>query len=171
MSIVVATLLLSSPPSPELRVEIVSRHGAFVIEREDYQARMPIIHMPNEWKKARMIWSSHDGSVRAVYEDDGGFLSFGYEIRREIGGEITCYVGGSYAAFGTSPPRPEAWRSGVKGLRKALADRGGIGAERENLLTNVSLILPQMIMSQRAPPSAHSHGRYSTVWYVASLSG
>lgn len=130
MSIVVATLLLSSPSSPELKVEIVSQHGAFVIEREDYHARMPIMHMPNDWKKARMIWSSHDGAVRAVYEDDGGFLNFGYEIRREIGGEIACYVGGSYAAYSASSPRPEAWRGGVKGLRKALADCGGINVER-----------------------------------------
>ena len=60
--------------------------GAFTVEREHYlNDGTPILHAANEWKKDRLVWTSSDGLMRFIFEDDGRTLNAGVHFAEPTG--------------------------------------------------------------------------------------
>ncbi len=99
------------------QTSVAATYGAFRLEREDcveQQPRVAVLHYASCVAKVGLIWSSADGKVSILYEDNGNLLtrSYRYPIRANL--PETCELGGSYTAL------PSA-----AGQRRGLAKSGG----------------------------------------------
>ncbi|MBV9929395.1 MAG: hypothetical protein JO013_00405 [Alphaproteobacteria bacterium] len=130
---ILAALLLQSYVHRVPQVTPVARFGAIAVEREDPVATgQAVLHEMPLLPKARLVWSSADGLVRALYEDDGLWLNHGVMIRRKPGAgpDVDCSMWDGSTLYGARAGGAEAWREGIVALRRQLAQCGGIDAER-----------------------------------------
>ncbi|MGH6614028.1 hypothetical protein [Sphingomonas sp.] len=111
----------------------VAAYGAFRLEREDCVESNPpvaVLHYAACVAKLRLTWSSADGKISALYEDDGETLtrSYRYPIRANL--PDTCVLGGYYTAYRARPGSARDWRSGTKAFGLTLARCSAIEPEQ-----------------------------------------
>ena len=105
-----ASLILAAPVAAEIRLT-EERVGPFTIVREDYRnTGTPIMHVPNEWTKVRLLWTSTDGLAELQLEDDG-FTLKGMFSARAPGAQGGCSRIGALHAYGAGAPTGVFWRA------------------------------------------------------------
>lgn len=127
MLLALLALVQIAAAQPDTGAVTVGRYGPFVVEREAFEATgTPVMHVPSSWKKTRLIWTSADGLVQAVYEDSGETLQFEVRTRRQAGQPVSCWTGRRLTAYQGRAANARAWIRGSRGLATALKQCGGI---------------------------------------------
>lgn len=106
------------------------RAGRFTIEREHYiNDGPPIMHVADEDKRNRLIWTSLDGRVRFSLEDDGSELSSRANI--QTGEKEACLSFGPPFAYPVADEPESGWKARFRNqLNDFLAGCPGINREQ-----------------------------------------
>ena len=95
----------------------VATYGAFRVEREDCVPRDPpvaVLHYAHCFSKARLIWSSTDGKIKAVYEDNGGLLTRRWSFTYRQSTVDNCAGTNGLTAYRATPASAADWQQGTR---------------------------------------------------------
>ncbi|MGY4395330.1 hypothetical protein ACVWZA_000491 [Sphingomonas sp. UYAg733] len=137
--LVLLTLVAQDYILRDQQTSAVAAYGPYELEREDCVERSPpvaVLHYAHCVSKVRLRWSSEDGRVFILYEDNGALLfrTFSYPTRPKMPG--SCRLGGIYAAYQARSATNADWQKNGKAF----------GAT----LTRCSSLTPSQIASYQA---------------------
>jgi hypothetical protein len=109
----------------DAQTSAVAAYGAFQLEREDCVVSDPpiaVLHYTSCMARVRLTWSSADGEISVLYEDNGNLLtrSYRYPVHEEMLDK--CRLGGYYMAYSAQSGRAADWQAGTKAFGKVLAN-------------------------------------------------